>query len=36
MNKIITIKNAAVNTKGDNMDRVKERYYYIYQAPPTN
>jgi len=33
---IITIKNAAANTKGDYNDRNKERYYYIYPAPPKN
>jgi hypothetical protein len=33
---IITINKAAANTKGDHMDREKERYYYIYPAPPKN
>jgi hypothetical protein len=34
MNKIVTIKNAAASTKGDYMDRVKERYYWVYPKPP--
>ncbi|GBL12493.1 hypothetical protein MSj_04010 [Microcystis aeruginosa Sj] len=33
---IVTIKNAAASTKGDYFDREKERYYYIYPAPPKN
>jgi hypothetical protein len=35
MEKIVVIKQAAANTKGDYNYKEKERYYYIYPKPPT-
>lgn len=31
---VVTINNAAARTKGNYSDVDKERYYYIYPAPP--
>lgn|GEM_PF-2556461 len=31
---VVTINNAAARTKGNYNDVDKERYYYIYPAPP--